>query len=146
MPLKHIIKHKQNIPVMSPMDTVMQAIERMRDSGSGVVLVSDDSNHLVGLFAERDAMIKVAATDMDPRATSLADAMNADIIKIDEETSPTEALQIMVEGRIRHLPVVTKDNEIVGMLSLRYLLHDRIAELGEELERFEAYLNDSKGG
>jgi CBS-domain-containing membrane protein len=72
--------------------------------------------------------------------------MATEIIKIVDTISPKEALQTMVEGRIRHLPVVTKDNEIVGMLSLRYLLHDRINELRDELQRLEAYFNDAQGG
>lgn len=146
MSLKHIIKYKQNIPSLSPMDTVMDAIDQMRETGSGVVLIADDQNHLVGLFAERDAMFKIAASDLDPRKTLLGDAMVTDIIKIEDTISPTQALQTMVEGRIRHLPVVTKDNEIVGILSLRYLLHDRINELRDELQRLESYFNDAQGG
>jgi trk system potassium uptake protein TrkH len=146
MSLKNIIKLKQNIPIMSPNDSVMNAIQRMRETGSGCVLVSDKSNKLIGLYSERDVMIQLAERNLVPRLTKLEDVMLTEIIKIEDTTSPAEALQVMVDGRIRHLPVVTKDNEIVGMISLRYLLHDRIKELGEEIKGLQAYLNDAQGG
>lgn len=146
MSLKHIIKHKKNFPIMSPSDTVMNAIERMRELESGVVVVVDGEKKLLGLLSERDVMFKIAAKHLDPKAMALDEVMTTDIIKIEDATASPEALNTMVEHRIRHLPVVTKDNEIVGVLSLRYLLHDRIDELRDELQALEAYLNDARGG
>ncbi len=146
MSLRNIIKLKQNIPVLSPNDTVMKAIQQMRECGSGCVLISDKANKLIGLYSERDVMIQLAERNLAPRLTKLEDVMLTEIIKIEETISTAEALQVMVEGRIRHLPVVTKDNEIVGIISLRYLLHDRIKELGDELKGIQAYFNDAQGG
>ena len=146
MELDRFIKYKRDFPVMKPEDSVMAAINMMIERNSGVVLVSDSNNKLVGLFSERDAMVRVLAQQLNPNTTRLAKAMYTEIITRTPDISIEEALQTMVEGRIRHLPIVTKDNEIVGLISLRWLLHDRIRELMDDVEALESYLNDAPGG
>ena len=52
----------------------------------------------------------------------------------------------MSDQRIRHLPVVSSENRVLGMVTLRYLLHDRIDDLISEVQSLEAYFNDAPGG
>jgi CBS domain-containing protein len=146
MSLRRILKLKKNFPILAADDSVMDAIRQMIALESGVVLVADKGHHLIGLLSERDVMTNVTAKKLDPEKTRLRDVMFTDIIKLTESATASDAIQTMVNGRIRHLPVVTDENEIVGLISLRYLLHDRIRELAEELDGLEAYLNDAPGG
>lgn len=146
MPLSRLIKAKKNIPTMKASDTVMDAIREMIAQESGVVLVGDEDMRLTGLFSERDVMLKLISKGLDADTTSLDEVMTTDIIKVEDTVDSRAAIQTMVDGRIRHLPVVSSDNRIVGVLSLRYLLHDRITELLEECDNLEAYLNDAQGG
>ncbi len=53
----------------------------------------------------------------------------------------------MLEKHIRHLPVVDKDGRLAGMLSIRSLLHEKVAELTDQLDSLEAYFSaDGAGG
>ena len=119
MSLHKILKQRKNLLIMSPSDTAMVAVKRMIEKESGVVLVADEKNHLVGLFAERDALENVLAKGLDANRTPLSDVMFTDIIKLTESATASDAIQTMVNGRIRHLPIVTDANEIVGLVSLR---------------------------
>jgi CBS-domain-containing membrane protein len=72
--------------------------------------------------------------------------MTTKVITVTEEIPISEAIQTMVDHRIRHLPVVDAENRITGIISLRYLLHDRINELVSEIRTLESYFNDAPGG
>ena len=146
MSLKNFLEQKKSIVVMPETASVMDAIEKMIDEKTGAVLIAPDGKALKGIVTERDVMTRVTAKKLDPTTTSLSQIMTSDLIERDENTSIDEAISIMSEHKIRHLPVVNKDHEIVGMISLRHLLHDQIQDLMEELSSLEAYLNDAPGG
>lgn len=134
------------IPHMNEVDSVMEAISQMIESKSGCVLVTCPKDELLGIVTERDVMTRVTAEGLDPRSTRLAEVMTTKITTIPLETSLNDAVHIMSDQRIRHLPVVDSDNKVLGMVTLRYLLHDRIDDLISEVQSLEAYLNDAPGG
>src|ERR1700693_2448738 len=61
---------------------------------------------LAGIFTERDALVRVLARGLDPDATRLAEVMTADPVTIDARRPLKHALQMMVDGNFRHVPVV----------------------------------------
>jgi CBS domain-containing protein len=144
--LKQFIKHKTSVLVMRETDTVMAAIDQMIAARTGAVLISHDGLRLDGIISERDVMTKVTAKGRDANATKLGDIMTASVQTLNESASIEAAIETMVEHRIRHLPIVNDSDEIAGMISLRYLLHDRIRDLVDELHKMEAYINDAPGG
>ena len=145
MSLKRFIK-QSSIPYMSADDMVKEAIGRMIDSGSGVVLVTDAGGALEGIVSERDVMTRVAGEERDPKTTTLATIMTTKVVTAPLETDLDKAIYTMREHRIRHLPVLDEKGCIAGMISLRYLLHDRVDELIDEVRSLEAYMNDAPGG
>ena len=63
------------------------------------------------------------------------------------DTRPGEALATMLERHFRHLPVVDNAGKLLGMLSIRNLLEQRIDDLSHELDALEQYVtNDGPGG
>jgi len=136
----------RHIPHLREADTVLVAIEQMIESKSGSVLVTCPQDELLGIVTERDIMTRVTAEGLDPKATRLAEIMTTEITTIPEETTLNDAVHLMSKQRIRHLPVVNPDNRVLGMVTLRYLLHDRIDDLISEVQNLEGYLNDAPGG
>jgi CBS domain-containing protein len=58
-----------------------------------------------------------------------------------------EALSIMVERHVRHLPIVDVEGHVLGVLSIRNLLQAQVEELSHELDSVEQYMsNDGPGG
>jgi CBS domain-containing protein len=107
--------------------TVAEAAQGMRASKVGAALVVEDGK-LVGVFTERDALWRVVAEGRDVNATKLVDVMTRNPRTIQPDESFARALNIMYEGRFRHVPVV-EDGRPLGVVSAR-------DALGPELEDF----------
>ena len=104
----------------SPDDTLAEASAKMHDQQTGSLLVMDEER-LTGIVTERDVLRTVAA-GKDPKSVSLRDVMTRDVVTIHPETSLQEAAEIMFQKWFRHLPVVTEEGKVVGIISLRDLL------------------------
>ena len=131
---------------VGPDTTVMEGIRVMQEATVGAILIVDGGQPL-GIFSERDVMLRVVSANKDPRTTKMSDVMTGPVLTIDRDTSADDALKIMAEQHIRHLPVVDGSGQVEGMLSIRHLLRDKVEHLTQELDSLEAYLTaDGIGG
>lgn len=131
---------------VSPDTTVHDAVALMNRKRVGAVAVTE-SEKLAGIFTERDLMIRVVLDGKDPKSTTVSDVMTAECISAKKDMSMGEALQIMSEKHFRHLPVVDDDLKVLGLLSIRDLLHQRVDNLSEELDSVVAFFTaDGIGG
>jgi CBS domain-containing protein len=104
----------------SPEDTMAEASSKMRTEQTGSLLVIEQER-LSGIVTERD-LLRVVADGQDPKSVTVRDAMSSDVVTIGPETKLKDAAEIMFEKWFRHLPVVTENGEVVGIISLRDLL------------------------
>jgi CBS domain-containing protein len=125
-------------PSLTP---VLEAAIRMRDEGVGALCVVDEGR-LVGIFSERDLMTRVVVPGKDPRRTTLEEVMTADVVTAALDETRRQCLDRMREERFRHLPILD-GNQVVGMVSMRDLLRDEIAEQREEIVGLHAYLHST---
>jgi CBS domain-containing protein len=107
----------------SPMDVVAysgevlaDAASRMRYNDVGCVPVLD-GHKLVGILTERD-LARAAADGADPRVLEVADYMTPEPTVVAPGTDIREAVRIMVDAGVRHLPVVDR-GELRGVMSMR---------------------------
>ena len=123
------------------------AIRMMLDRHVGAVGVVDGEGRVAGVFTERDVLRKLSLTGRDPEVTPLRELMTTPVELATTSTQPGEALTIMLERHFRHLPVVDPSGKLLGMLSIRNLLEQRIGDLSHELDSLEQYVtNDGPGG
>jgi CBS domain-containing protein len=131
---------------VTPQSTVMQAVRIMDQESIGAVAVTQ-SDVLIGMFSERDLMLRVVSESKDPERTLVEEVMTSPVETIHRDCTADEALKLMLEKHIRHLPIVDRDGSLAGMISMRSLLHDRIEELTDQLDSLEAYFTaDGVGG
>ena len=142
-----VIKLAQVPPPSVKVDaTVLSAAMSMRNAriGAAAVLEGDE---LVGIFSERDVMLRVVVPRLDPETTSVREVMTTAVQTVGEAAEAGEALELMVSRHIRHLPVVDSENRVTGLLSVRNLLQHHIEELADQLNSLEAYFSaDGPGG
>jgi CBS domain-containing protein len=131
---------------VSPETTVFEAVRLMSDERVGAVAVTGEGGELTGIFTERDLMIRVVLERKDPGKTRVGDVMTANCISAKKDLSMGEALQIMTERHFRHLPVVDDDDRVIGLLSIRNLLHNRVDKLSQELDSVVAFFTSDGGG
>ena len=130
---------------VSPETTVLEAVRLMSDERVGAVAVTREGK-LTGIFTERDLMIRVVLEGRNPAATRVEDVMTAHCISAKNDLSMGDALQIMTESHFRHLPVVDENDRVLGLLSIRNLLHNRVDKLSQELDSVVAFFTADGGG
>lgn len=142
-----LIRVARKPPITVPVDaTVWDAIEIMVNQRVGAVAIVDDGK-LKGIFTERDVVRKIVQEGLDPKATAIAEVMTTEMITESAETTVKDGLQVMSEHKIRHLPVVDENNTLEGMVSLRFLMHNRVEAMLNEVQSLEAYMSaDGPGG
>ena len=127
--------------------TVADAIRVMLEQRVGAVAVLDGDGRVAGIFTERDVLRKVALSGRDPVGITVNEVMTSPVELGTPETTAGEALNAMIGSHYRHLPIVSTDGRLLGLLSLRNLLQARVDDLSQELDSLEQYVtNDSHGG
>jgi len=121
--------------------TVRAACSLMAQNRIGAVLVVEN-NRIVGIFTERDALNKVLAGGLDPDKTNLSQVMVANPQTIRADKPLGYALQFMVDGGFRHVPVVDEQGAPVGMVSARDALGQDMIQLERDLQ-FREHLEEN---
>jgi CBS domain-containing protein len=131
--------------VVEPGLTVIDAVAIMASDRVGAVAVVEDGN-LRGIFTERDVMLRVVKPGRDSRVTLVQEVMTVDVQTVSEVSTRQEAVNVMLGGHLRHLPVVGRDGKLLGLLSIRALLEDCLDDLSREVRSLAQYIaNDSPG-
>lgn len=112
---------KQDLAAVECGDPVSLAATLMRIRKIGSVFVKQDG-HIVGIVTEADIVRKVVSAHRSPEQTTVDMIMTAPVISIDQDAPVFEAADLMDRSGIRHL-AVTYQHDIVGVLSVRDLLH-----------------------
>lgn len=135
------------IVAVSTYASVAEAVQEMVNHQLGASAVLDEGGRVVGIFTERDVLVKFALTSRDPALTPVCDLMTTPVHTASSAITPGEALTMMLDRHFRHLPIVDSDGRLQGILSLRDLLQWRADDLSHELDALEQYYsNDSLGG
>jgi len=109
---------------VGPETPVEVAIERMQATGADCVLVTVD-DRLVGIFTDRDAVVKAAGTRLD--ALHVRDFMTPDPVVLRHDDPIAVAIHKMAVGGFRHIPII-KDGRPTGVVSARDVFH-HLAEI-----------------
>lgn len=129
-PLSAVLDSKETKELFSvkPSSVVIEAVDLMNRERIGAVLVMEDE-HPVGIFTERDVLVRVVATGRDAARTKVESVMTTNLIGVHLKTTVDEAMQIITQKRCRHLPVLDDDGKVVGMASIgdltRWIVRDR---------------------
>ena len=129
------IVRNQKILAVSPETSVRAAARGMADSNVGSVMVVEDGK-LVGIFTERDALVRVLAAGLDPATTKLSAVMARNVLTIGPDRPLVNALHRMRDNGFRHMPVVD-DGVPIGIVSLRDALASDLIQFEAEEESKE---------
>jgi signal-transduction protein with cAMP-binding, CBS, and nucleotidyltransferase domain len=106
---------------------VADAIRRMHEAGTDCLLVCEDGR-LVGIFTDRDAVVKVAGKQLD--GLDIRDVMTPDPVVLRREDTLAVAVHKMAVGEFRHIPVVEADGTPIGVVAAADVFRHIAAALG----------------
>jgi CBS domain-containing protein len=124
-------EHHAVIHSVDPDISVTECVGQMNEQQIGAMLVMKE-DRLLGIFTERDAITRVLGAGLEPSYTKVSAVMSNDPICITPSTTLDEAMAIVSNQRIRHLPVV-QDGKVLGMVSSGDLTHWLVEDRGGEV-------------
>lgn len=138
--LKKLLEERPRAPVfVSPDDSVFSALELMAKHDIGAVMVMRDG-HLAGIFSERDYARKIILVGKSSRETMVREIMTEKVLYALPHQTSDEAMALMTEKHIRHLPVLDTDQRVVGMVSIGDLVKETISEQAFLIKQLEQYI------
>jgi len=106
---------------VDPQDAVISAIELMVERDVGSVLVVDRDDRLVGIFTERDLLRHYLEAQSKFLYLTVEEVMTSPVISVSPTTPLAQALELMSEKDIRHVPVLDREGRVVGYLTWKNL-------------------------
>ncbi|MDK9704894.1 MAG: CBS domain-containing protein [Sulfuritalea sp.] len=138
--MKQLLEERPRTPVaVSPDDSVFSALELMAKHEIGAVLVMN-GGQLVGIFSERDYARKIILLGKASKDTQVREIMTEKVLYVLPHQTTDEAMALMTEKHIRHLPVLDSSQKLIGMVSIGDLVRETISEQAFLIKQLEQYI------
>ena len=138
--LRHVVQ-RLNLIAAAPGASALEVARRMAEGRVGCIPILED-DRLVGVFSERDLMVRVVVAGRDAAETPVSEVMTRDVITAGLDDRIERCLEKMKSAGCRHLPVVA-DGRVISMLSMRDLLTEEIEEQTEEIRHLREYIHQA---
>lgn len=139
-PLSILLKEKgYTIHSASPIESAYECAVTMSKMGVGALLVIEH-DELKGIVSERDFLKKIVAMNSDPNTVPVAQVMTKDPITVPPSMTVQEAMCLMTEKRIRHLPVV-ENGKLLGIISIGDLTKWAMMQQEKEIAALTGYIH-----
>jgi CBS domain-containing protein len=135
--IAHVLTAKgPQVHTIRPTDTVFEAVKKMVELNSGSLLVTEgDAIH--GIITERDYLRNIVLAGRTSKTTQVREIMTSQIVVVKPDTPVEEAMAIMTDRRIRHLPVVNQ-GKLGGIVSIG----DLVKQISQDRKFEVQYLTD----
>ncbi|KAL6494952.1 CBS domain-containing protein cbscbspb1 [Orobanche gracilis] len=117
--------------------TIKDACHRMAARRVDALLLTDSNALLCGILTDKDIATRVIAREVNLEETPVSKVMTRNPVFVLSDTLAVEALQKMVQGKFRHLPVV-ENGEVIALLDITRCLYDAIARMERAAEKGKA--------
>lgn len=117
--------------------SIQEACRRMAARRVDALLLTDSNALLCGILTDKDIATRVIAREVNLVDTPVSKVMTRNPVFVLSDTLAVEALQKMVQGKFRHLPVVEK-GEVIALLDIAKCLYDAIARMERAAEKGKA--------
>jgi CBS domain-containing protein len=128
----------REVDTAKPDESVAVVAQRMHQRAVGTLVVVNHAFQVVGLVTDRDLVSRVLAKGRNPLETTVQDVMTMAPKTVSEDTPIESALLTMRTGRFRRLPVVSRAQVLLGLLTLDdvlMLLAEEFTQIGRLLKR-----------
>jgi CBS domain-containing protein len=119
-------------------DSVLDAVRYMTEYQTGAVPVLVEGD-VVGIISERDVMTRVVAQGLDPASTKIVEVMTRRVAVLGEDRTYEDALAIMEQLHVRHLPVMA-GRRLTGCISIRELREVEVEAKEAEIEFLDDHI------
>ena len=126
---------------VSPEATVFEALQLMAEKNLGAVLVIKN-DRVVGIMSERDYARKIILHGKNSKDTSVREIMSSLVIYVNTSLSVEECMALMINKRIRHLPVI-ENGHLAGIISIGDVVNAILDEKEFVIDQLVHYITGS---
>jgi len=140
MRIKEVLAGKAHHEVITikPDATVFELVALLAEHNVGALVVSTDGAAVDGIVSERDVVRRLHASE-GVLSAPVSDIMTSEVRTCTDDESVNVLMQIMTEGRFRHMPVVA-DGRLTGIVSIGDIVKHRMSELQFERDQLDSYV------
>ncbi|KHG66382.1 histidine kinase [Thermus sp. 2.9] len=143
MTVRQVLLHKgSQVYAIHPEATVLEALRKLAEHDIGALLVME-GERLLGIFSERDYARKLVLLGRFSKDTRVGEVMTQDPITIPPEADLSQAMRLMTEHRVRHLPVV-EAGKVVGVVSIGDVVKAIISEQEVLIGELSRYVTENR--
>jgi len=140
MNVASILKIKgRSVATARPDSTMMDVVAKLNAKRIGAIVVVGDNAHVDGIISERDVIRAIAEHGAQALSRPVRVFMTANVVACRETSALDELLEMMTEGRFRHLPVM-EHGARVGIISIGDVVMNHVAEVEMEASSMRSYL------
>ena len=140
MTVKAILEQKgHNVHTVGPNEKLSEAVRLLTEHRVGALVVTNDDRIIAGILSERDVVRVLGKEGAAALDHSVRSAMTAKVKSCNEHHTVHEVMEIMTNGRFRHLPV-EKDGYLDGIVSIGDVVKRRIEDAERETDQIRAYI------
>lgn len=138
--LKQLLEQRPRAPIaVLPDDSVFSALELMAKHDIGAVMVME-GERLAGIFSERDYARKIILLGKSSKETLIREIMTEKVLYALPQQTTDQAMALMTDKHIRHLPVLDGKQKVMGMVSIGDLVKETISEQAFLIQQLEQYI------
>ncbi|MBS1253460.1 MAG: Arabinose 5-phosphate isomerase KdsD [Anaerolineales bacterium] len=124
---------------IAPDASVYDTVRLMADKNVGALMVVEGPK-LVGVVSERDVARKIVLQEQHSKHIPVEKIMTSNVLCIHPEQTIEECMALMTDKRIRHLPVIEEDEELIGVISIGDVVKADIADKEFIIEQLETFI------
>jgi CBS domain-containing protein len=129
----------RDVVTTQPHRTVKEVAAQLASRGVGAVVVSDATHAVLGIVSERDIVRAIGAGATSVLEEPVSRYMTAKVTTVDESASIDRVMELMTEGRFRHLPVV-ENGRLVGIVSIGDVVKRHVNAIDSERRALRDYI------
>jgi CBS domain-containing protein len=139
MNISQILKTKgRAVATARPDATMSDIITKLGQKKIGAIVIVGDNGEVVGILSERDVIRRLAERGAAALGEPVSQGMTSTVISCQETSTIDELMELMTQGRFRHVPVI-EDGALVGIVSIGDIVKHHIAEVEMEVSAMRGY-------
>jgi CBS domain-containing protein len=141
MQVMHILRQKgREVVSLSSEASLSEAARLLAQKRIGALVIKDEGGRLAGMLSERDVVRALAAESVRALARPVSAYMTRAVATCTERDTVEELMEMMTQGRFRHVPVVDERDQISGLVSIGDVVKLQIEETTREAASLRQYI------
>jgi CBS domain-containing protein len=139
MNISQILKAKgRAVATARPDATLLEIVAKLAQKKIGAIVIVGDKGEVAGIISERDVIRRMGERGEQALNEPVSQSMTASVISCQETSTLDELMELMTQGRFRHVPVI-EDGALVGIVSIGDIVKHHIAEVEMEVTAMRGY-------